>query len=104
MARAVYSQCDVMIFDDPLSAVDAHVANHIFNECFLGLLKGKTIILSTHAVSFLRKADNIIVVNKGGIQVQGNLEQITEANVNLTKFVLKKQNTEFSLHFFNFLF
>merc|ERR1712228_416863 len=57
LARAVYSDADVYVFDDPLSAVDSHVANHIFNRCFLEMLKGKTIILATHAVSFLKYAD-----------------------------------------------
>ncbi|ETO01992.1 hypothetical protein RFI_35446 [Reticulomyxa filosa] len=41
LARAVYGNYDVLLFDDPLSAVDSHVANHIFNECFLKLLTGK---------------------------------------------------------------
>ena len=65
LARAVYSNADVYVFDDPLSAVDSHVANHIFNKCFLELLKGKTIILATHAVSFLKYADNILLVEIG---------------------------------------
>lgn len=39
IARAVYADADVYIFDDPLSALDAHVAKTIFDDCICGLLK-----------------------------------------------------------------
>eukprot|EP00486_Rosalina_sp_Unknown_P006558 CAMPEP_0201569972 /NCGR_PEP_ID=MMETSP0190_2-20130828/11975_1 /ASSEMBLY_ACC=CAM_ASM_000263 /TAXON_ID=37353 /ORGANISM="Rosalina sp." /LENGTH=1205 /DNA_ID=CAMNT_0047992963 /DNA_START=715 /DNA_END=4335 /DNA_ORIENTATION=- len=94
LARAVYSQADVYVFDDPLSAVDSHVANHIFNQCFLDLLKGKTIILATHAVSFLKYADNIIVMDQGKISLEGQLQDLIDAKVNLTKFIVHKNEDD----------
>jgi ATP-binding cassette subfamily C (CFTR/MRP) protein 1 len=47
IARAVYSDSDINVLDDPLSAVDSHVANHIFNSVIgpNGLLKNKVIII-----------------------------------------------------------
>ncbi|KAJ3341071.1 Multidrug resistance-associated protein 1 [Gonapodya sp. JEL0774] len=33
LARAVYSDASIIIADDPLSAVDAHVSRHIFDDC-----------------------------------------------------------------------
>eukprot|EP01084_Bolivina_argentea_P028756 53396_1 len=97
LARAVYSNSDIYIFDDPLSAVDSHVASHIFNECFIGLLKDKTIILATHAVSFLKYAHNILVmeatdINGATISMQGKLQKLMDANVNLTKFIIHKND------------
>lgn len=48
MARAVYSNRDIFLLDDPLSAVDAHVGKHIFEECIKKELHGKSIIFVTH--------------------------------------------------------
>ena len=48
LARAVYSDADIYLLDDPLSAVDPQVANAIFKECILGALKNKCVILVTH--------------------------------------------------------
>lgn len=50
LARAIYSDADIYLLDDPLSAVDVHVANFIMQECFLNCLKNKTRILCTHMV------------------------------------------------------
>lgn len=48
LARAVYAHADVVLLDDPLSAVDAHVGRHLFDACICGLLAGSTRILVTH--------------------------------------------------------
>lgn len=48
LARAAYAAADVLLLDDPLSAVDAHVGRHLFDRCICGLLKDKTRVLVTH--------------------------------------------------------
>lgn len=63
LARAVYSEADVYLLDDPLSAVDTHVGKHLFNECIMKYLGNKTRILVTHQLQFLKKADLIVVMN-----------------------------------------
>lgn len=66
LARAVYRKANIYLLDDPLSAVDAHVGLHLYNECvgpngFLAR-ENATRILVTHQVHFLKDADWIIVL------------------------------------------
>uniref|UniRef100_A0A803L8V7 ABC-type xenobiotic transporter n=1 Tax=Chenopodium quinoa TaxID=63459 RepID=A0A803L8V7_CHEQI len=62
IARALYHDVDIYLFDDPFSAVDAHTGSHLFKEVLLGVLKGKTVIYVTHQVEFLNTADLIVHV------------------------------------------
>ena len=65
LARAVYSNKDILLLDDPLSAVDAHVVSHLFKNCILKYLEGKTRILITHKTHILEQADKILCIEKG---------------------------------------
>lgn len=80
LARAVYSDADVCLLDDPLSACDARVGSKIFHSCILGHLKGagtKAVILTTHQLQYLPFADKIIVLDNGGHQVfYGNYDEL----------------------------
>ncbi|CAH2034504.1 unnamed protein product [Thlaspi arvense] len=78
MARAVYSNSDVYIFDDPLSALDAHVAQQVFDSCMKDELKGKTMILITNQLHFLPLMDRIILVSDGMIKDEGTFEELSE--------------------------
>ncbi|KAG8412784.1 ATP-binding cassette transporter yor1 [Metarhizium acridum] len=68
IARAIYFNADIVIMDDPLSAVDAHVGRHIFDNAILGLLKDKCRILATHQLWVLSRCDRIIWMDGGKIQ------------------------------------
>ncbi|XP_009877002.1 PREDICTED: canalicular multispecific organic anion transporter 1 [Apaloderma vittatum] len=74
LARAVYSNADIYILDDPLSAVDAHVGKHLFEHVLgpKGLLQNKTRILVTHSISFLPQVDNIVVLVAGEVSEHGS--------------------------------
>uniref|UniRef100_A0A452ZEM9 ABC transporter C family member 3 n=1 Tax=Aegilops tauschii subsp. strangulata TaxID=200361 RepID=A0A452ZEM9_AEGTS len=61
IARALYHDADIYLFDDPFSAVDAHTGLHLFKECLLGFLASKTVVYVTHHVEFLPSADVIMV-------------------------------------------
>jgi ATP-binding cassette, subfamily C (CFTR/MRP), member 1 len=73
LARAAYSNSDVVLLDDPLSAVDAYVGKAILENCILnGPFKDRTRILVTHALHVLDKTDYIYVVENGVIVAQGD--------------------------------
>ncbi len=72
LARAAYSPSEIVLLDDPLSAVDAYVGKSILENCLLnGPLASRTRILVTHALHVLDKADYIYVVDDGQIKEQG---------------------------------
>ncbi|XP_044496374.1 ABC transporter C family member 12-like isoform X2 [Mangifera indica] len=78
MARAVYSNSDVYIFDDPLSALDAHVGRQVFYNCIKEELRGKTRILVTNQLHFLPQVDRIILVSEGVIKEEGTFEELSK--------------------------
>ncbi|SMR55073.1 unnamed protein product [Zymoseptoria tritici ST99CH_1E4] len=67
IARAIYFDADVVIMDDPLSAVDAHVGRHIMDQAICGLLKGKARVLATHQLHVLHRVDRIVWMKDGHI-------------------------------------
>ncbi|KAG1673328.1 Multidrug resistance-associated protein 4 [Nymphon striatum] len=64
LARALYYDADIYLLDDPLSAVDAEVGNHLYSQCIQGYLANKITILVTHQINFLRHAPNILSLRK----------------------------------------
>ncbi|XP_014467786.1 PREDICTED: multidrug resistance-associated protein 4-like [Dinoponera quadriceps] len=80
LARAVYRQADLYLLDDPLSAVDTHVSKHLYKKCITEYLAGKTRILVTHQLQFLKRADHIIVLDRGFVKMQGIYNELVESN------------------------
>ncbi|MEQ2232012.1 Canalicular multispecific organic anion transporter 2 [Ilyodon furcidens] len=89
LARALYSNADVYLLDDPLSAVDAHVSKHIFDNLIgpEGVLKGKTRILVTHGISFLPQVDNIVVMVEGRVSEMGSYQELLKQNGAFAEFL-----------------
>ncbi|CAH4030827.1 unnamed protein product [Pieris brassicae] len=79
LARSVYRDADIYLLDDPLSAVDANVGRQLFEGCINGHLKGKTRILVTHQVHFLKAADYIIVLNEGQVENMGTFDELVSS-------------------------
>ena len=82
LARAVYHDSDVYLLDDPLSAVDPKVGNHIFSKCIKGFLQkqGRTVVLVTHQLQFLKEADKVLVLNEGKIVAFGSYAELLYSN------------------------
>lgn len=83
LARAVYSDGDIYLMDDPLSAVDAKVGKHIFENCINGLLSNKVRVLVTHQLQYMKSADYIVILDKGSVVKQGKYEQMKEAGLDI---------------------
>lgn len=60
LARALYSDSDIFLLDDPFSALDYELANKIFAECILGYLKNKIRVVVTHKLLFLKHSKKIL--------------------------------------------
>ena len=76
LARAVYQDKDVIFLDDPLAAVDPHVAATIYSKCFVGMLKSKARILVTHNVECFRDCDWVLVMKDGAIAAAGPPDEV----------------------------
>lgn len=78
IARACYTQAGLYLLDDPLSALDAHVSRHIFDQVIgpRGMLRHATRILVTHRISVLSKCDYIYVMKDGKIVESGTFNEL----------------------------
>ncbi|XVE50798.1 hypothetical protein DITRI_Ditri01bG0192000 [Diplodiscus trichospermus] len=87
IARALYQDADIYLFDDPFSAVDAHTGSHLFKEVILGILSSKTVIYVTHQVEFLPTADLILVMKDGRITQAGKYNDILNSGTDFMELV-----------------
>ncbi|NXN35947.1 MRP1 protein, partial [Rhinoptilus africanus] len=89
LARAVYQKASIYLLDDPLSAVDAHVGQHIFEHVLgpKGLLKDKTRVLVTHTIHILPQVDNIVFLVDGTISEIGSYQELLQRNGAFVEFL-----------------
>uniref|UniRef100_A0A8C0E917 ABC-type glutathione-S-conjugate transporter n=1 Tax=Bubo bubo TaxID=30461 RepID=A0A8C0E917_BUBBB len=89
LARAVYQNASIYLLDDPLSAVDAHVGQHIFEHVLgpNGLLKDKTRVLVTHTINILPQVDNIVFLVDGMISEVGSYQELLQRNGAFAEFL-----------------
>lgn len=78
LARSVYRNADIILLDDVLSAVDAHVGKYIMDNCINSLLKSKTRILATHQLSMIEYADRVVFLDSTGSASIGTAEHLRE--------------------------
>ncbi|KAF9170116.1 Multidrug resistance-associated protein 1 [Mortierella sp. AD010] len=81
LARAAYQDADIYLLDDPLSAVDAHVDQHLWEHLIGpdGILKHKTRLLVTHGIHHLDSVDQIIVMKDGMVSETGGYRELMDA-------------------------
>ncbi|GLD66233.1 multidrug resistance-associated protein 4-like protein [Lates japonicus] len=91
LARAVYQDADIYLLDDPLSAVDAEVGRHLFEECICGLLRKKPRVLVTHQLQYLKAADQIIVLKEGQMVAQGTYNDLQSSGLDFTSLLKEEE-------------
>ena len=96
IARALYSDSDIYLLDDPISALDAHVGRNIINNVLCDYLKNKTRILVTHAIQYCDRADRIVYMKDGKIEWEGDFQSLEEQEF-YKNMVIKKKEEEDNL-------
>ena len=94
IARAIYFNSDIVLMDDPLSAVDAHVGRHIFDNAICGLLKDKCRILATHQLHVLSRCDRIIWMQDGRIETIDTFANLMNNNESFQKMMVSTAQEE----------
>ncbi|XP_031550993.1 multidrug resistance-associated protein 4-like isoform X2 [Actinia tenebrosa] len=94
LARAVYSDADIFLLDDPLSAVDIHVGNQLYKRCIRGYLSSKARILVTHQFRYIKEADHIIALSEGEIVARGSFTDIRMSGIDLISMCPLKKSIE----------
>uniref|UniRef100_A0AAR2JHA6 Uncharacterized protein n=1 Tax=Pygocentrus nattereri TaxID=42514 RepID=A0AAR2JHA6_PYGNA len=76
LARALYSERPILLLDDPLSAVDAHVGAHLFHNAIRRAAGGRTVIFVTHQLQYLAECDEVVLMKDGQIAEHGTHDQL----------------------------
>ncbi|XP_058296936.1 LOW QUALITY PROTEIN: ATP-binding cassette sub-family C member 12 [Hylobates moloch] len=86
---------ELYLLDDPLSAVDAHVGKHFFEECIKKTLRGKTVVLVTHQLQFLESCDEVILLEDGEICEKGTHKELMEERGRYAKLIHNLRGLQF---------
>lgn len=78
-ARAAYADAEVVLLDDPLSALDERLADQVFERAVLGEMAGRTRVLATTRLHYARRADRVVVLDGGAIVEQGRPDDLLRA-------------------------
>ena len=91
LARAIYSDADIYLLDDPLSAVDAKVGKHLFDRCIKEFLDGRMRILVTHQVQFLKETDSVVILRNGSVVCHGTYNRIEQDRQAASSFLPQRK-------------
>ncbi|XP_026564930.1 ATP-binding cassette sub-family C member 9 [Pseudonaja textilis] len=99
VARALYQNANIVFLDDPFSALDIHLSDHLMQEGILKFLKDdkRTLVLVTHKLQYLPHADWIIAMKDGTVLREGTLKDIQTKDVELYdhwKTLMNRQDQE----------
>ena len=81
LARAIYKEADIYLFDDPIPSVDSYVSVKIFHQAIVNLLKNKTRIFVTHDTRNLKASSRIIYMNNFKIEFNGTFDEFSNNEI-----------------------
>ena len=79
IARALYKDPSILVFDEATSSIDNHTES-LIQKSMKDICKDRTALIIAHRLSTIRYADNIIVIDKGKIAEEGNHEELLLKN------------------------
>jgi ABC-type proline/glycine betaine transport system ATPase subunit len=85
----LYSDADIILLDDPLSAVDSHVGKHLFEKAIQQYWKDKIVILATNQLQYLPYADKVLFLSNGEVVGDGTFQELVESSPLFAEQMLK---------------
>ncbi|MBL7543541.1 MAG: ABC transporter ATP-binding protein [Bdellovibrionaceae bacterium] len=86
IARAAFDNRDIIVLDDSFSALDSETEHLIFNQLVNGAWKNKTVIMTTHRLNLLAKADVIHFMKNGKIKISGSYTDLLNKDADFRLF------------------
>ncbi|KAJ3305549.1 Multidrug resistance-associated protein 4 [Kappamyces sp. JEL0829] len=80
LARAVYSDAEIFLLDDPLAAVDPKVAKHLFQYCISTVLQKKAVLLVSHLIPYIQQCDKVVLMEQGKVSAFGSFLAISKSS------------------------
>ena len=94
LARAMYSDKDVVLMDDPLSAVDANVGRAILDHAICGQMAKRTRVLCTHDMQILHRCDRILWMEQGRVRALGTYQDLIRDSPGFSALLRDPEDSE----------
>ena len=88
IARMILKRPEILIMDEATSGIDV-ISEHEVMEALMNLMAGKTVIMVSHDMEMIRRADNLIVLNGGQVEASGDFHQVAAASPLFQAFLEK---------------
>lgn len=91
IARIILKQPDILIMDEATSGIDV-VSEHEVMEALMNVMRGKTVVMVSHDMNLIRRADNVVVLREGQVEACGSFEEAAAVSPLLREFIEKGEN------------
>lgn len=88
IARVILKQPDILIMDEATSGIDI-VSEHEVMEALMHVMEGKTVIMVSHDMELIRRADNVIVLRDGQVEASGTFAEVSVDSPLMQDFIKK---------------